>query len=379
MTKRIKDLKWWFKKFKMSTLKISILVVFLALFVYYLPYPVMLFNSFTPFKVVHTKAWKKIMDWRRSFRSERDPVPLPEINFKDLTHEKFIELTGNLARPIVVRNVLVDKNLQNMQDINFWSSKYGNSTVNCVDMTSDQYKECTINELIEYNTLKGRKMYSRTNHYVLYENPELIEMLKSPISDWISPDPLFEIFIGFQSGGSPLHAAFGVNLFKQITGSKKWTLWPLSELPFMDLHLTDDAASLLGLDNGGDAVATYSNAEWLKKTNRFEVVVNPGDFLFNPCMWMHIVENLPGAKADDVIIGSPERHFGIKYGMKTSYFVTGHLIAKKLLIKAYQKINGIKAQKSAIDFLPIKDKESAWKFDDYIRNRAQELTGALLN
>jgi hypothetical protein len=50
-----------------------------------------------------------------------------------------------------------------------------------------------------------------------------------------------------------------------------------------------------------------------------------------------------------------------------------------LLIKAYQKINGIKAQKSAIDFLPIKDKESAWKFDDYIRNRAQELTGALLN
>lgn len=352
----------------------ALFVVFLALFIYYLPYPVLLFNSFTPFKIAHTPLWKKIMDFRRSFRPDMDPVPLPEIDFKDITYEKFIEMTGDLSRPIVIRNALKVEHLTQLSDMNFWGEKYGNSTVNCVEMSTEHYKACSVNEFIDYNINQKRNIYSRTNHQILYENPELLDMLKNQVSDWIGKDPLYEVFIGFQDGGSPLHAAFGVNLFKQVTGRKKWTLFAPAELPFMDLHISDDAASLLAIGKE----TTFSNAKWVRKTHRYEIVVGPGDMLFNPCMWMHIVENLPGENANSIVIGSPERHFGVKYGWKTTPFVTTHLILKKALIKIYQRINGIKAAKTALDFLPITDAASAAAFDGYIRNRAVELTGAEL-
>jgi hypothetical protein len=358
----------------MAALRQAILIIFLALFVYYLPYPVLLFNSFTPFKICHTGVWKKILDFRRSFRPDMEPVPLPEIDFKDLTYEKFIEMTGDLSRPIVIRNALKVEHLQQLADLNFWSKNYGNSTINCVEMETEHYKACTIDEFIKYNIQEKRNIYSRTNHQILYENPELLDMLTNQVSKWIGKEPLYEIFIGFQDGGSPLHAAFGVNLFKQITGSKKWTLWAPKELPFMDLHISDDAASLLAIGN----TTSFTNAPWIKKTHRYEIVVGPGDMLFNPCMWMHIVENLPGSDPYSMVIGSPERHFGVKYGWKTTSFVTTHLILKKILIKIYQKVNGIKAAKTALDFLPIVDGKSAAAFDNYIRGRAAELTGAVL-
>lgn len=345
-------------------------VAFLAIFVWYLPYFVFYFNSFTPFKIVHHPLWKKYMDFRRSFRPKMDPVPLPEIEYKDLTKEKFMELTHDLSTPLIVRNMI--PSVEEFAKVDFWLQKYPNATVNCVDMKTDLYRACTFEELVDYNLNQNRSVYSRTNHQILFENPELLEKLKNPISDWISDEPLYEIFFGFKSGGSPLHAAFGVNFFKQITGRKKWTLWSPSELPWMDIHLSDDAASLLAI--GG--VATYSDAEWLKHTKRFEGIFNPGDGFFNPCMWMHIVENLDNDSDNGVprlIIGSPERHFGVKYGWKTSSYITTHLVVKKIMIKLYQKVMGIKAEKSAIDFLPMNTVEKARGLDEYIRMRAREL------
>jgi hypothetical protein len=353
----------------MGVAKTAVKAVLLAVFVYYLPYFVLYFNSLTPFKIVHTDAWKKFMDFRRSFRPEMAAVTLPEIDMKDLTYEKFMEMTNGLARPITIRNALPA--VKEMGKVDFWIDNYGNSTINCVDMDTDLYRACTIKEYMEYNLQKGRKIYSRTNHQILYENPELLEKLTNNVSKWVGEDPLYEIFIGFESGASPLHAAFGVFLSKQITGRKKWTLWAPSELPWMDLHLSDDAASLLAI--GGRA--TYSNTEWIKRTHRFETYLNAGDMLFNPCMWMHIVENVDAEAPDSLIIGSPERFFGVKYGWRTSSYITTHLIMKKILIKLYQKMMGIAAEKSAVDFLPINNVENARLFDEYIRKRAKELKG----
>jgi len=280
---------------------------------------------------------------------------------------------------LVVRNAMNPEGVKKLSDVEFWAQKYGNDSINCVDMDNDYYKECTFNEFLDYNLKQNRSIYSRTNHYILYKNPELMELVKTPISNWVGLEPLYEIFIGFYSGGSPLHAAFGINLFKQITGSKKWTLIAPAELPFMDLHLTDDAASLLGFLINGEPQITYSNADWMKKVNRYEIDVHPGDILLNPCMWMHIVENIPGLSESSLIIGAPERYFGLNYGWKTSAFVTSHVLMKKILIKVYQKLYGIKAEKSAIDFLPVKDAQTAWNLDNYIRSRATEITGPLLN
>eukprot|EP01031_Cornospumella_fuschlensis_P026350 gene26350-31832_t len=118
--------------------KTTVLVAFLAFFIYYLPYFGLYFNSMTPFKIVHTDAWKKMMDFRRSFRPIREPTPLPEIDFKDITYEKFMEMTAGLSRPIAIRNAIAAVN--ELGDVNFWLENYGDSTVNCVDMETDLYR-----------------------------------------------------------------------------------------------------------------------------------------------------------------------------------------------------------------------------------------------
>jgi hypothetical protein len=163
-----------------------------------------------------------------------------------------------------------------------------------------------------------------------------------------------------------------VNLFKQIVGQKKWLFINPKWISFVNLHITEDAASLLGLGSEG---VVYSGAKWLRHVERYEAIVGPGDAILNPCMWMHIVENLPGAKTDSLVIGSPERHFGLTYGWRTTWFLTSHLVAKKIALKLYRSILGLPKEITAIDFLPITDRESAYKFDNYIRERAKALTG----
>ena len=347
---------------------------------YYLPYPVLLFNSFTPWKIVRSPLWLEVMDFRRwLLRSPRPAMPLQEVNYRNLTAERFLSLTDNLAKPLVIRQAWNVNHLRRLSDVNYWSENYGNSTVTCVDVKHEHYRGCSINELFAYHFTGKRNVYSRTNHQILYENPELLEMLSHEIGGWIDDEPLHEIFIGFEESGSPLHAEFTVNFQKQITGRKKWTLVGPSELPFVNLHVTDDGASLLGFT--ADTVS-WSNHPSLQYVNRFETVLEPGDVLFNPTMWMHIVENMRddsgSFEATDLVIGCPERHFGLKFGWRSSPFLTSHLVLKKVLIKLYQRLNGIKARKTATDLLPIKDAAGARAFDEYIRSRAQELTGAVL-
>ena len=75
-------------------LNLALAIAVIAVLVVYLPYPALLINSYFPWKFVHTPTWKAIMDFRRSFREDREPVPLPEIDMKDITKEKFLEMTG---------------------------------------------------------------------------------------------------------------------------------------------------------------------------------------------------------------------------------------------------------------------------------------------
>jgi Cupin-like domain len=86
------------------------------------------------------------------------------------------------------------------------------------------------------------------------------------------------------STGSPLHCARHANFFIQVVGSKKWTL--IEPKYSLFLH------PILAYNIPGCISETLPSVT--ETLPRQEVILNPGDVLFNPPWMWHQVENMPG-------------------------------------------------------------------------------------
>lgn len=105
-----------------------------------------------------------------------------------------------------------------------------------------------------------------------------------------------------------MHAAMGCNIFRQIVGSKKWWLVPMSETAYVYPSLNPNGFSAhtrTKIGKGDD-----EESPWLNKLNRWEVVLHPGDMLLNPPWVWHGILNVEGGE-NDLSIGVPTR-YGVK-------------------------------------------------------------------
>lgn len=83
------------------------------------------------------------------------------------------------------------------------------------------------------------------------------------------------------SARSDVHSAVGCNMFRMITGRKKWWLIPPSQTPYVRPALNPNGFSAhtltkVGKEDGG--VPTDN----MEKLERYTVVLEPGDVLLNP-------------------------------------------------------------------------------------------------
>jgi hypothetical protein len=99
--------------------------------------------------------------------------------------------------------------------------------------------------------------------------------------------PLTNLFIGSDQVHSALHAAPAGNFFLNAVGRKRWTLTdpahsallaPVMRPPYQYVR-----SAFGGYRTQGDR---------LRRLPRFEVVLQPGDVLYNAPWWWHEVDNL---------------------------------------------------------------------------------------
>jgi hypothetical protein len=287
-------------------------VPLLALVMYLSPlftiHIIVLLDFFTPFS-----AWNS--PWVSKYhRSLVDPLPeipakkLYEIPISELTREELKKRSMGYTTPVVIRGALADhKVIKEWNNISWWVENYGDEEVMCkyVESGTDE-KKCTIREALSPDD-PSKRMYISGEARLFSRRPELAGSVTTDVMEEASPGkPVFtQLFMGYKSMGSDMHAAVGCNLFRQIVGSKKWWLVPPSETALVYPSINPNGFSAHTTTKIGKG--TDDPSPWLNKLNRWEVVLNPGDVLLNPAWIWHGILNVEGGD-NELSVGVPTRY-----------------------------------------------------------------------
>jgi hypothetical protein len=291
---------------------LTYVVPLLALVMYLSPlftiHLIILVDFFTPWA-----AFKS--DWVSKYhRSLVDPLPeipakeLYEIPVEDMSKEELYFRSNQYTTPVVIRNALAGTSvLKKWNNISWWIENYGDEEVICkyVETGTDE-KKCTIKEALSPDD-PSKQLYVTGEARMFMRRPELGAMVKTDMLEAASPGtPVFtQLFLGYKGMGSDMHAAMGCNIFRQIVGQKTWWLVPMSEtaLVYPSLNPNGFSAHSLTVIGKGDDV----QSPWLKKLNRWEVTLNPGDVLLNPPWVWHGIVNTGGGEGG-LSVGVPTRY-----------------------------------------------------------------------
>jgi hypothetical protein len=115
-----------------------------------------------------------------------------------------------------------------------------------------------------------------------------------------------QLFMGYGGMGSDVHSALGCNLFHQVVGKKKWTVFPPSQAPYLLPSLNPNGLSVYTLTRLGSGKVGTEPSPWLSKLERYSVILEPGDIFFDAPWFWHGVENV--GSDNELVIGVASRY-----------------------------------------------------------------------
>lgn len=193
-----------------------------------------------------------------------------------------------------------------------------------------------------HEALTREEFYVAGAASIFKHHPELIEMVENdltrsitPNSDNVTPE-FYQLFLGHSRQGTTIHCALTINLFRQISGRKKWYFIPPSQTPYLRAKVYANgfsATSKTIQPHNGKA-----GSPWFNKLKRYTVTLEPGDLLLNPPWWWHGVENLPG---EELVVGVATRFIaGPRRVLSVDPFKTALAISRLLTSKTGVKTRG---------------------------------------
>lgn len=194
----------------------------------------------------------------------------------------------------------------------------------------------------------GRPFYISGASQIFERHPELHEMIDNPAIRALEPGlrTATQIFMGVPRAGSDIHSAMGVNIFRMVTGRKKWWFIPPDQTPYLkpSINVNGFSAHTKTLIGKEDA----SPSPWLNKLVRYTSTLNPGDVLVNPPWYWHGILNL--GDQGDLVIGSPTRYgkgVTVAAAFRTNplYTLNGIVtVVRKHGLKAFLQPQGVNLQ-----------------------------------
>jgi hypothetical protein len=321
-----------------------------------------------------------VMEFYRSDYPESEPVPIQEIHANDLTEEIFLEMTKSVQYPIVIRGGLPFDKIEKLGKRHTWATEYSKDSdwMVCSDNGNTFFRKCKPKEIVDdytkNETVRPDMLKGQGSHFILYNNPDLINLLETKISDWIpksssetTHSPVHEIFFAAQGTNTPLHGAMRTNLVKQVAGRKKWTLVDPA-YAFITGLVGNEKNFGTTIRTNGDRVL-YHDSEWLKKVPRVQTILDPGDFLLIPPWWAHTIENMATTPSSELTIGIPETYAYFPTALYTSPFFTINAVIRSITHKSVVKMHDIMdgtTTKNVLHFLPLHKERNAEAFDNYI-------------
>lgn len=235
----------------------------------------------------------------------KDNLDVPIVYVNQVNPEVFNLLTCNKTKPLVIKGLIKDTKASKEWNPSYFQDNYGDIEVITLDNKktgTSAYTSFAIPLGQEHNNiydiLESMKnpedtscTYINNVTSIFGECPELLCDLEldklQAIDDQINLDTVLKVnlFMGPECSGSSLHCAVGGNFFFNIYGHKRWTLIDPKYTPYLS---STPAHNFSFVISGED---TDNPSDLLKKIPKYEIILEPGDILFNPPWWWHSVYN----------------------------------------------------------------------------------------
>ena len=305
----------------------------------------LLADCFTPFSIFDSPRFAAFHARAVARRAARPEQPLPEISAGRASRDEALRLYGR--HPLVIRGALAQAaSVQHWNDPQWWMQRYADESVLCTSPTdTGGFK------LSEFFGSQ-RKLYVQGATALFEHRPELKNMVESEVTRRVAPGkagapPIFyQLFMGWKNQGSTVHCAIGLNVFRQISGRKRWYFFPPSQTPYVFPKLYDSGFSATSRTVQHHARGT--GAPWFDKLERYSTVLEPGDVLIVPPWWWHCVENEAGD--DDLVIGVATRYGSAKAALRADFFKSMISVIKARAMRKQHKDGELTSLQAALAF-----------------------------
>jgi hypothetical protein len=289
------------------------------------------------------------------FKTYYNAQPPPTIDISELTYEKFIKLSNNFRRPIVVKRFLLNTPALDKWNLDYFKNNYGNTKLPVIENAlienhskfmngckvpySFHYLNNIINDIYNHKPIyvnNVSKIFSQ--HPELIEDMELKRLFEFTKVDIYSKNSknIVNMFLGGKDTGTSLHCALSCNFFYNIKGRKKWYL----------IHPKYSKYLLPRLSRTGLFAVSYQDicnakpGDPILNIPRYEIELDEGDFLFNSPWWWHAVKNIGMAndKEQNYTLGCANRFSNFKVGFKNNPLYTSIFFSHP--IANYNDFNG---------------------------------------
>ena len=259
---------------------------------------------------------------------------------KDLSLEEFKNHYVKKGIPVVMQGAAKDWPCVQKWSLEYFKELHGKDEIVLVDQAIPgyPYELTTLADVIE-NIRGGGSKYYRF-YPLLVRHPEHINDFdykwlrerRNPLC-WFDA---FQVFIGGQGSYTALHNANQSNLFVQVYGEKKWTLYSHYYSPIVDPHPVRNVyRSAPGKRQTGPFNPFEPDYDYpfelYKYIDGYSVHLKPGDILWNPPFYWHAVKNVTDS------IGVGYRWLSPFYSFKISplYMLLDCFATKPPIWKAY--------------------------------------------
>lgn len=234
----------------------------------------------------------------------QENLPLPSVDAEKITPELFMKLTENKTKPLVIRGLIKNSEAVKNWGPNFFSENYGKTellTLKIPENFSNAYN--SFNDALDFHKIplgesikrmqsEEETLYLNNITQIFASHPELADHLElnhlQRLDNYLDANHWLKInlFMGGPDTGSSLHCAVGGNFFFNVYGQKRWILIDPNYSKYLRSTPSKRFAFVISeydIENPSDI---------LNRIPKYEVVLEPGDVLFNPPWWWHYVKNV---------------------------------------------------------------------------------------
>lgn len=252
------------------------------------------------------------------FPRGQDPAPVRELD-AGADYTCFMAASASYRRPVVIRGFARECEAVRSWSVETLSERLPEEPCTVVEMDAETLRAAHASRRLLHTMSfaefarrmrSGEPLYLHNSTEFAAHSPELVDELglervrgsfTDPTSTW---DELFStnLFVGGEQVFSNLHCAPGGNFFLQIAGKKTWTLVDPVLSPYLFPILSRPFNHCLSGFGSYRRYAGAASACPIADVPRQEVVLEPGDLLYNPPWWWHEVHN------EGITIGCAIRH-----------------------------------------------------------------------